>query len=243
MFEKSLNQLKNNTLSIIGFNAIVVLLPFILSLLSVFVDDEVGSLLYLIHPVVQLVLTIGFIKYIIRIVSHDEKKSFNGLFSNFFINLIAMIAYYFVFVTVVAIIIMPIFLVYSFWISTLDIGSAIFSTIFGFIGIVFIAMIVGMIIGLFVTFIPYAILDETLNEMSIGKRFAMGFKLAKGCKLRIIGCYLLVALLNTIGAMCLFVGLIITMPIGQLLMANLYIDVRDKYLYGNIDNFAPIYEI
>lgn len=243
MFEKSLNQLKNNGLSIIGFNAVLVLLPLIISLSGIFMDYEVSLLLSLISSAVQLVLTIGFIKYIIRITSYDEKNSFNGLFSNFFMDLMAIIAYYFMVGILVLITMVPIAIAFNFWALTLDERTLFFVMILGYIGLLIFAIIISMIIGLFVTFIPYTILDETLNEISMGKRFAMGLKLSKGNKLRIIGCYLLVTLVNIVGAMCLFVGLIITIPIGQLLIANLYVDVRDKYLYGNIDISAPIYEI
>ena len=39
-----------------------------------------------------------------------------------------------------------------------------------------------------------------------------------------------------LGLLCFFIGLFITIPLSQLFIANVYVEARDRYLYGNINN-------
>lgn len=67
MIGKSWNQLKDNFVGIMGFNAFIFGISLILSIFSIFIDDGVYLLLSLLSNIATILISIFFLKYIIRV--------------------------------------------------------------------------------------------------------------------------------------------------------------------------------
>ena len=237
MIEKSWNQLKDNFIGIMGFNAFMFGISLILSIFSIFIDDGVYVVLSLLSNIATILISIFFLKYIIRVVSIRGKASIKDLTSNMFADILRMLCVCFIMglIIYVPVIIVSIIIVGS-TMTPIFLDGNITTVSWSSIGLIIFMYIFIFIVSIFMTFVQYAVLDESLEDLSFGQRFILALKLTKGYKLKLIGTHILIVLVNMLGLLCFFIGLLITIPLSQLFIANVYVEARDRYLYGNINN-------
>jgi uncharacterized membrane protein len=93
-------------------------------------------------------------------------------------------------------------------------------------------IIPGIIAALTFYFSNYLVVDRSMTPIAAMKESA---RITKGNRLNLFGLLLLLILLNLLGAICLLVGLLVTIPITTLAVVHAY-----RTLSGNADAVAVV---
>lgn len=86
-------------------------------------------------------------------------------------------------------------------------------------------------IGLRIIFIPFAIIDESLKELSFFKKIKLGYCVIKRHWLEVISVCLQSALVIAGGILCFGIGVVVSIALIHLMFSDLYLTIKDDYLY------------
>lgn len=199
LFSKSIAIYKEN-----WFNIILIIL--ILSLVGIFSEVnvfgmdrmmsenifETAAIINLLVWFVSTYLSIGFIRYIMKLIKGESakiKNIFHGVDS----------IEHFVFVVIVSLLVGMITLL----------GSLLF-------------IIPGLIIGIGLIFAKFIIIENKGGEIEIVDALKKSWEITKGYKWKLLWIGILVILFNLLGLFALGIGLLITAPVSLILMVLIY---------------------
>lgn len=112
--------------------------------------------------------------------------------------------------------------------GTIDLSNiiSIFISVFG---IIFLIFLVGLIMELILAFVTYMIADKDFNSKSFKYVFLEGIKMMKGYRIKFVLIQIVTILLCILGLICFGVGILFAVPLGNLMLINLYIEAKDKH--------------
>lgn len=107
------------------------------------------------------------------------------------------------------------------WAPSRLVSFLIASVLVGAIVIVGLILLIvpGIIWTLRYSFVPYLIMDRGLN---VSAALSESSRITSGHKWRLLGFFLLLALINLLGALCLLVGLLVSIPVSGLAVVRAY---------------------
>lgn len=230
MLSESYNQLKKNFTQLVGLTFCIIAVLFTINIICG-VDSFI--LKYMILGVALIILATILLKFSLKISSSNEKIELKEILSKSTIkNIVDMLkAYlligvtsYFAVIAIVFIVIIAVFILMAGDFS--GVGPIHFPIA------IFLMNFLPLFICLKITFIPFSILDESLEGFSFIQRIKFGYKISKGYLLEIIGLYMSSALLTVGGLLCFVLGVFVTIALISLMFGNSYINARDNYLYN-----------
>lgn len=233
MISESWNQLKENFSLMVILNICAIAIFFIANTII-----NVGGLrlTYVIQGMVFVIIESILLKTSLKIVLTTDKVKLKEIISKDILKNIIDILKTYIFVGIVsffAIIIITFTAIAIGWLfysqSSLDdtglagipIGIAIITT-----------TVLPWIICLKISFIPFVIIDESLTKLSFLKKIKLGYCANKGYWLEIISVCLKSILIIAGGLLCFGVGIVISIALIHLMFSNLYVTIRDDYLYS-----------
>lgn len=227
IIEKSFNQLKSNFLELILITIMTGVITLGLNGASAFSENILTVNLI---NIVSVIISVITVKVYLKIASGaDRKNIFEGILKNIVLDIFKVIGIGLIVAIIVAVPSMAGILVL---VTGLFMGEHLtLSLIFFILCIVFIICFV----CLYLAFVQYTILDEELEDLSYMKRISLGIKLTKGNKFMLIKYYAISLLLMILGVMTLFVGFLVITPLINLMLVNIYVNSRDKYLYEKLE--------
>lgn len=230
MLSESYNQLKKNFTQLVGLTFCIIAVLFTINI-TCSVDSFM--LKYMILSIALIILVTILLKFSLKISSSNEKIELKEILSKSTIkNIVDMLkAYlligvisYFAVIAIVIIVIMAVFILMAGDLSS--VGPIHFPIA------IFLMNFLPLFIFLKITFIPFSILDESLEGFSFIQRIKFGYKISKGYLLEIIGLYISSALLTVGGLLCFVLGVLVSTALISLIFGNTYVNARDNYLYN-----------
>lgn len=231
IFNKSWQQFKGNAfgLAVITFLYMLVIMGSSM-ILNIFIPI-IGSFLSMLVTIASMCV---YIRLLIQVANGNQNISIEDSLQNLLkpscnlllLNILKSIIIFLIAVPIVFISTGSIFI--SVFEGIVDLSNiiSIFISVFG---IIFMILMVGIIIELLVAFITYMIVDKEFENKSFKYVFFEGIKMMKGHRIKFVLIQIINVLLCILGLICFGIGVLFAIPLGNLMLINLYIEAKNKH--------------
>lgn len=239
MVSKIGNQLKNNIGGIILLTFISWIIELGVGILALVLSVFSQGMSSILLCVVSLIILTINKKYFLRVVSTNGKAQFKDILKDIHLSSIKLfcanllMTFVVTIPTIIGIVATIVIVTVSGIVNSIKASGV--NTIHPIIIIVLIGLILinCIILNIFFAFIPYAIIDEKLDDLSYIKRMLLALKMAKAYRFKLLGCLFSSILVIFGGTVAFIVGLSVVPSIIELMFLNVYTEARDKHLYMN----------
>lgn len=232
VYKKSFNQFKNNALNLIGGTLIYVISVALLSSLAGITIPFIG---FIVSFAVDAIATCLYIRFLIKIVDGESDISIEDYLNNCFKNVkysIAKVMFVKAVKSTLTFILVAVFVATTIYQITAY-AFGIFPLIASIASMLGFLLLMNLIIDLMLAFTVYVAVDDDFESKTLRETLKDGIKMMNGYRFKYILAKIAYLILLGFGAMFFGIGLFVSIPLGNLIILNLYLESKEKYINSN----------